>query len=34
VARVCGEVLRVWQFLGANEIFAIYPSIEAARQAP
>ena len=33
VARPCVGVLRVWQLLGANEIFAIYPSIAAARQA-
>jgi len=32
VARPCSEVLRVWQLLGANEIFAIYPTIVAARQ--
>jgi anti-anti-sigma regulatory factor len=32
VAGPCLEVLRGWQLLGVNEVFAIYPSLEAARQ--
>jgi len=31
VARPSGEVLRVWQLLGADRILAIYPTIEAAQ---
>src|SRR5215469_9153819 len=31
VARPSGEVLRVWQLLGADRILAIFPTIEAAQ---
>jgi anti-anti-sigma factor len=31
VARPSAEVLRVWQLLGADQVFAIYPTLAAAR---
>jgi anti-anti-sigma factor len=33
VARPSSEVLRVWQLLGADQIFEIYPTLEAARSS-
>src|SRR5262245_18616638 len=31
IARPAAEVLRGWQLLGAEQVFAIYPTLEAAR---
>lgn len=31
-ARPTASVLRVWQLLGADEIFAIYPTLDGARK--
>lgn len=33
VARPSAEVLRVWELLGADQIFAIYPTIGAATRS-
>jgi len=31
IARPSAQVLRVWELLGADRIFAIYPSVKAAK---
>ena len=33
VARPSSEVLRVWQLLGADQVFEIYPTLAAARSS-
>jgi anti-anti-sigma factor len=33
VAGPSSEVLRVWQLLGADQVFEIYPTLEAARSS-
>jgi anti-anti-sigma factor len=33
VVRPCAEVLHAWQLLGADQVFAIYPTLEAATRS-